>query len=119
MSLKKSICRVTLLGYPQLVRSSLSTWRQAMWTFKECPEPESVESRETAVSSWETDPSEVVADCRPWWRLGRRRSAHCFKSVCSNAELVGRESSASKDVNMEAEEAAALEAVIRQPVKTQ
>jgi hypothetical protein len=37
----------------------------------------------------------------------------------SNAELVVRQSPSGKDVNTEAEEATALEAVIRQPVKTQ
>jgi hypothetical protein len=41
-----------------------------------------------------------------------------FMSLPSNAELVVRESPASKDVNTEVKEAAALEAVTRQPVKT-
>jgi hypothetical protein len=37
-------------------------------------ESKEVKSSESAVSSWETDPSEVVASGRPWWRRGRRRS---------------------------------------------
>jgi hypothetical protein len=41
-----------------------------------------------------------------------------FKSR-SNTELVVRQSLTSKDMNMEAEEAMVLEAVTRQPVKTQ
>jgi hypothetical protein len=40
----------------------------------------------------------------------------CCKSLRSNAELVVRESPASKEVNMEAELSTSLEAVIRQPV---
>jgi hypothetical protein len=44
---------------------------------------------------------------------------HCCKPLSSNAELLVRQSSASKDVNTEAEEAAGLEAVTRQAVKTQ
>jgi hypothetical protein len=90
-----------------------------MQGLEECSAVESVESHETAVASWETDPSEVAADCRPWWRLGRWRSAHCCKSFRSNAELVGRELLASKDMNMETEEATTLEAFIKKPVKTQ
>jgi hypothetical protein len=56
---------------------------------------------------------------RPWCRRGRRNSLHSFKSLRTNAELVVRQSPASKDVNTEAVEAMALEAVIRQPMKTQ
>jgi hypothetical protein len=41
------------------------------------------------------------------------------KSVRRNPELVVRQSPVSKNVNTEAEEATVLEAVIRQPVKTQ
>jgi hypothetical protein len=62
--------------------------------------------------------SEAIVS-RPWWRRGRRKRPHCFKSLRSNAELVVKLSPASKDVNTEAEEAMALEAVTRQPVKTQ
>jgi hypothetical protein len=47
---------------------------------------ESVEIREFVVNSWETNPSEVVAGGRPWWRRGRRRSPHCCKSLRSNDE---------------------------------
>jgi hypothetical protein len=39
--------------------------------------------------------------------------------LCSNAELVVRQLPASKDMNMEAEEATVLEAIIRQPTNTQ
>jgi hypothetical protein len=43
----------------------------------------------------------------------------CYKKVTSNTELVVIESPASKDVNTEADEAMALEAVTwRQPVRT-
>jgi hypothetical protein len=90
-----------------------------MWELEECSGVKSVECHGTAVSGCKTDPSEVVADCHPWWRLGRQKSAHCCKSFCSNTELVGRQLSASKDVHKEAEEATALEAFVRQPVKTQ
>jgi hypothetical protein len=58
------------------------------------------------------DMLEVVVDGRPRWR-----SLHC-KSMHSNAELVVRQSLASKDVNTETEEVTVLEAVTRQPVKT-
>jgi hypothetical protein len=44
---------------------------------------------------------------------------HCCKSLRSNAELVVKQSMASKDVNTEVEEATSLEAVTRQPMKTQ
>jgi hypothetical protein len=37
----------------------------------------------------------------------------CYKSLRSNAELVVRQSPASKDMNMEAKEATALETVTR------
>jgi hypothetical protein len=58
---------------------------------------------------------------------GRRRkpplaeawNPRCCKPLRSNAELVVRESLASKDVKTEAEEVTVLEAVIRQPVKRQ
>jgi hypothetical protein len=43
----------------------------------------------------------------------------CYKSLCSNAELVVKQSAASKDVNMAAEEAMSLEAFTGQPVKIQ
>jgi hypothetical protein len=33
-----------------------------------------IESRESAVRSWEIVPSEIFADSRPWWRTGRRSS---------------------------------------------
>jgi hypothetical protein len=51
--------------------------------------------------------------------VGGGGTTHCFKPLRSNAELVVRQSSVSKDVNTEAEQATALEAVTRQPVKTQ
>jgi aminoglycoside phosphotransferase (APT) family kinase protein len=41
------------------------------------------------------------------------------KSLRSNAELIVRQSPVSNDVKKEAKEATALEAVTRQPVKTQ
>jgi hypothetical protein len=47
--------------------------------------------------------------------VGGRGSPHCFTSLCSNIELVV----GSKDMNMEAEETASLEAIIRTLVKTQ
>jgi hypothetical protein len=52
-------------------------------------------------------------------RRGRRRIPNRFKSLRSNAELVVRQSPASKDVNAEAEKATVWEAVTRQPVNTQ
>jgi hypothetical protein len=68
----------------------------------------------------QTDQSEYeAAVSRPWWRRGRRRSRHYCKSLRSNAKLVVRQSQASMNVNTKAEEATALEAVTRQPVKTQ
>jgi hypothetical protein len=45
---------------------------------------------ESAVSSLETEPSEVAADSRLWWRCGRRRGFHCCKPLRSNAEIVLR-----------------------------
>jgi hypothetical protein len=76
------------------------------------------ESSESAVSSWGPDPPEVAADGPPWWRRGRQRSPYCCKPLRSNAELVVIQSPANKDVNTEAEEVTALEAVTTQPVKT-
>jgi hypothetical protein len=64
-----------------------------------------------AVSSWQTDPSEV--DSCPWRWPG---SSHCCKSLRSNTELWA--SRAGKDVKTEAEESTALEAVTRQAAKT-
>lgn len=49
----------------------------------------------------------------------RWRSPHCFKFLRINAELVVRESPASKDLIAEAEGATELEAVTRQPVNTE
>jgi hypothetical protein len=51
--------------------------------------------------------------------VGDGGAPYCCKSLHSNAKLVVRKSPTSKDVNMEAEGSTALEAVIRQPVKTQ
>jgi hypothetical protein len=51
---------------------------------EECSGVKSVECHETAVTIWETDPSETVADCHLWWRLGRQKSTHCCKSFSSN-----------------------------------
>jgi hypothetical protein len=55
------------------------------------------------------------------WRqaLLRLLQTVALKPLRSKVELVVRQSPASKDVNMEAEEATSLEADIRQPVKTQ
>jgi hypothetical protein len=47
------------------------------------------------------------------------RSLYFCKSLRSNAELVVRESAASKYLNTEAEDSTGLEAVPRQPVMTQ
>jgi hypothetical protein len=60
----------------------------------------------------QTDQSESEAVVRepPRWRIGRLRSPHGCKSMLSNAELVVRQSSASKDMKTEANEAALLEA---------
>jgi hypothetical protein len=69
---------------------------------------ESVESSEYAVISWDTGPSEVVADDRPWWR---RRSPHCCKPLRSNAEFVVRQSPASKDVDTETEDSTRWESL--------
>jgi hypothetical protein len=44
---------------------------------------------------------------------------YCCKLLRSNVEFIVRKSLASKDVNTETEEATALAAVTRQPVKTQ
>jgi hypothetical protein len=44
---------------------------------------------------------------------------HCCKLLRNNVEFIMKKSPTSKDVNTEAEEATALEAVTRQPVKTQ
>jgi hypothetical protein len=44
---------------------------------------ESVERLESAVSSWEIDPSEVVEDNRP---CRKRRIPHCCKPFHSNTE---------------------------------
>jgi hypothetical protein len=76
-------------------------------------------SSESAVSSWETDASEIVADGRSLWRCGKWRSFHCCKLLRSNFCLVVRQSPASKDVNMETEEFTAWQAVTRRLVKTQ
>jgi hypothetical protein len=40
--------------------------------------------------------------------------SHCFKSLSSNADLVVRQSLASRDMNTEAERSSALEVVTRQ-----
>jgi hypothetical protein len=45
--------------------------------------------------------------------------AHCCKSLRNNTELVVRQSPAIQDVNTEAEVSTELEAVTRQPLKTQ
>jgi hypothetical protein len=56
----------------------------------------------------------------PGGGVGGGGAPHCYKSLCSNTELVVRQSLASKDMNTEAKEATALEAVTRwQWVKTQ
>jgi hypothetical protein len=55
----------------------------------------------------------------PLGEASEAEEPHCFKSLRNNAELVVRESPASKDVNMEAERTTVLEAVTRQPVKAQ
>jgi hypothetical protein len=76
---------------------------------------------ESAVSSWETDSSEVVADSRRWWRRERQRIVHCFKSLRSNAEStceIGAIQRGQERLNTEAEKFTALEAVIRQLEKT-
>jgi hypothetical protein len=46
---------------------------------------------------------EIVADSRPW-----RRNPHSCKSLRNNTELVARQLTASKDVDMEAEASTAL-----------
>jgi hypothetical protein len=61
-------------------------------------------NREFAVSSWDTTPSEVAADGRPWRKRGMRRSPHCCKSLHSYAELVVGQSPAGKNMRMKAED---------------
>jgi hypothetical protein len=51
--------------------------------------------------------------------LAEEWEPHCCESLRSNVELLVRHSPANMDVNTEAEEATALEAVTRQPMKTQ
>jgi hypothetical protein len=57
----------------------------------------SLESSESAVSSWERKPSEVVADGCHMAGGTRGRSPHCCKSLSTKAKLVVREMPASKD----------------------
>jgi hypothetical protein len=56
--------------------------------------------RESVASSWETDPSEVVADGRSRRRRGRRRSLHSCKPLCDDAELVARYTPTSEDMSL-------------------
>jgi hypothetical protein len=51
--------------------------------------------------------------------MGGRRIPHCSKPLHTKTELVVRQSPASKDLNTEAEEVTALEAVTRKQAKTQ
>jgi hypothetical protein len=54
----------------------------------------------------------------PLVKMWEEKEPHYCKSLRSNAELVVRQSPASKDVNTETEEVTVWEAVTRQPVKT-
>jgi hypothetical protein len=84
--------------------------------------PVSMESLESAVSSWDTDPTEVFTDSPPWWRHGRWRSPGCCKPLHSNAKScceIDKSQRGQKLLNVEAEEFTALEVITRQPVKAQ
>jgi hypothetical protein len=75
-----------------------------------------------AVSSWETDPPEVVAESRPWRRCEKRKSPYFYKLLLRNAEPsceIGASQRGSKPWNTEAEGAMEWETVRRQPVKIQ
>jgi hypothetical protein len=48
--------------------------------------PVSHESRESAVSNWDADLLEIIADEHPWWGHGRQRSPHYYKYLCISAK---------------------------------
>jgi hypothetical protein len=54
-------------------------------------------SLESAVSSRETDQSEVVGDSRPLAEALEAGEPHCWKPLCSNAQLAVRQTLASED----------------------